>query len=101
MGSKARRTVREGRSYGTVNKFAIERYLFAGRERVYNPATDERLPKAGTSGGGWVYSARYGKPKRKFRFIESGPDRRRRNKDHDQTAKIRSIERCSLSEFRA
>jgi hypothetical protein len=30
-------------------------------------ARDEKLPKAGTSGDGWVYNARYGKPKRKFR----------------------------------
>ena len=31
-------------------------------------ARDEKFPKAGTSEDGWVYNARYGKPKRKFRF---------------------------------
>ena len=37
---------------------------------VIGVARDEKLPKAGTSGGGWVYNARYAKPKRKFRLTE-------------------------------
>jgi hypothetical protein len=77
-GGREENRLKEGGRDGEVSEksFAMSPCgLFSYREEAelapstpaIGVARDEKLPKAGTSGGGWLYNARYEKPKRKFR----------------------------------